>query len=148
MMQLQRQGFNECQLATIAMLADRPLDEVREVACKMMGSATWLPLSVSIQAFWLIVESLYVHYGLTKIHPRLNQATTSIAPNLLGRGQITIQFDGREAHAMAFEDGLVYDPNGDKPVTWEEWLATMAEEYLNKHISAIVVSRIDQVKHS
>ena len=143
-MQLQKQGFNECELATIAMLADRPLDEVREVACKMLGTLTWLPLSLSIEAFWLTVEALCVHFGLAKIHPRMNQATANnTTPDLSGKGQITIQFSGEEAHAMAFEDGLVYDPNGERPVTWEEWLTEMAEGYSDKHISAAVVSRID-----
>ena len=151
-MKIQKQGFNECQLATIAMLANRPLSEVREVACKMLGTSTWLPLTVTLETYWLTVEALCIYFGLAEIHPKMSQATTNIKPNLSGRGQITVQFDNEGAHslthAMAFEDGLVYDPNGDKPVTWEEWLAAMAEEYLNKHISAIVVSRIDQVKHS
>lgn len=143
-MQLQRQGFNECQLATIAMLANRPLNEVREVACKMLGTSTWLPLSISAAAFWLIIESLCLHYGLTKIHPRMNQATAnSTTPDLSGKGQLTIQWTSEGAHAMAYEDGLVYDPNGDKPVTWEEWLAGMAEVYPDKHIFAVVASKID-----
>ena len=141
---LQKQGFNECQLATIAMLADRPLKEVREVACRMLGTSTWLPLSVSVKAFWLIVETLYLYYGLTKIHPRMNQATAnSTTPDLSGKGQITVQFGSGEAHAMAFEDGLVYDPNGDKPVTWEEWVVEATGYYAEKVIEAVVVSRID-----
>ena len=152
-MKIQKQGFNECQLATIAMLANRPLSEVREVACKMLGTSTWLPLSVTIEIYWLTVEALCIYFGLAEIHPKMNQATANnTTPNLSGKGQITIQWDNEgvrsSAHAMAFEDGLVYDPNGDKPVTWEEWLVGIAERYLDMHVLAIVVSRIDQVKHS
>ena len=144
-MKLQRQGFNECQLATIAMLADKSLDEVRDVTCKMLGTSIWLPLSLSPAAFWLCVEALCLYYGLTKIHPRINQMITgSTLPNLVGKGQITIEFHSKESHAMAYEDGLIYDPNGDKPVTWEEWLAGMAEWYPDKHVSAMAISRIDQ----
>ena len=147
MMQLQRQGFNECQLATIAMLANRPLSEVREVACKMLGTSAWLPLSVTLETYWLTVGALCIYFGLAEIQPKMSQVTTNIITNLAGKGQITVKFDNEgarpSAHAMAYEDGLVYDPNGDKPVTWEEWLAKVAEEYLGKHVLAVVVSRID-----
>jgi hypothetical protein len=38
-MKLQRQGPNECFLATVAMLAELPLDKVREIAVEVLGES-------------------------------------------------------------------------------------------------------------
>ena len=147
-MRLQRQGINECQLATIAMLADVPLLKIRTRALEIAQIPTWTgyfvtPPALRLINFWSIMSILCGEYG---VHMTLPNTNTGVTPgeaptiNLSGKGQITIIWDNGAAHAMAYENGIVYDSNATEPMLWDVWLSKEANTYKLCGIKSIIVS--------
>ncbi len=131
-MKLVKQGYAECQLATIAMLANVELDNVKQYVEKLTG----YPWHIYISTYkacttdpFPLIQQIYDAYNV-KIdlhHLHFNwknelMPNTAMVPDLSGKGQLLIVWQEGDAHAMAYEDGLVYDPNSAGPKTWEEWL--------------------------
>ena len=147
-MQLQRQGELECQLATIAMLADVPLLEVRTRALELTQTETWASYfntqrASRVISFWLIASMLCSEYGVSMTLPDTDTGVTpGEAPNinLSGKGQITVVWNNNTAHAIAYEDGIVYDGNLTESVSWDIWLSTEANRYKQCGIKSIIVS--------
>ena len=140
---LQRQGHDECQLAVIAMLAGKTSKEVVMEAQKWTGHVAWRYYLVvsNREKIWATVSALCHKYGIPSLLV-INAITTSTnKPDLTGKGQITIWWTDNTAHAMAFEDGLIYDPNSDTPVTWEIWSTVNVKLYY-KSIKQVFVQRI------
>ena len=147
-MRLQRQGIDECQLATIAMLADVPLQKIRTRALELTQTATWTsyfvtPSALRLKSFWSVMSILCGEYGIRMTLPDTDTGVTpGEAPtiNLSGRGQITIIWNTDAAHAMAYESGLVYDGNATEPMLWDTWLSKEANKYKQCGIKSIIVS--------
>lgn len=134
-MKLQQQGLDECWLATVAMLADRPLDEVRTKALSYWtGARNWSSIIREVayfQRFDAIEErckNLCKYFGLpglpinNKWGEGIQLSTGNEKPDLSGKGQITVELE-YGFHSMAFEDGKIYDPGGSPiPLEWEAYL--------------------------
>ena len=126
-MRWQKQGYNECQLATIAILADVPLREVRRFALSLGRHKTWGNLAKQPEIFWeraLMVAAFFeisenifpVGIGETKIS---TTASWSMRPILGGRGQIHL-FNNDQGHAVAYQNGWIFDSNIPGRTTWKQ----------------------------
>ena len=120
-----RQGPRECQLAVIAMLSDQSLDTVRKAACKGANVMFWAE-ALGTPYFWVGVWAAFDAVGLPNLTPidwyHAQSQSDPSSPDLTGKGQLLVLWNDDTAHAMAFENGLVYDPNADGPMTWEAWI--------------------------
>ena len=128
-MELQKQGTNECVLATFAMLADKPLVEVRSRAMQLIRE---LEPDKSLHKwntfiFWAEWESRtkFVRVLATELLGESFARRTVAGWDLKwavggltelpksGKGQILIKLPlGR--HSVAYENGIVYDPAAGK----------------------------------
>ena len=128
-MRWQSQGYNECQLATIAMLADVPLRYVRKFALSLGEHKTWETVGLNPVVFWERVVLIAAFFGLPEtlfpegVGTRKHSTTTSGSkrPILGGLGQIHLGSD-LEAHAVAYQDGRIYDSNIRGCLTWKQLL--------------------------
>ena len=143
MIKHQKQDYNECQLATFAMLTDKTIEEVRILALRIVNKRTWHEFTACVpnQKYWSLIKLICDRLGMPYFMPYSTIPSSNKSPNLSGKGQITIKWTIDTAHAMAFEDGLVYDPNSDGPVTWEEWLAIVPKRY-GLTIEKIMVNKL------
>ena len=127
-MKHQQQGYNECYLATTAMLTDRTIAEVKQ-AC---GICCWPTKAL---CDWDKVSALIGIDYQNDLRPSFvrqivrsgqftepqNPAACSEEPDLTGTGLLILRVgDGPSTHAMAYENGLVYDPDYPEIETWEE----------------------------
>ena len=125
---VERQGRNECMLATIAALQGRPLSQVRAEACRAAQVDKW---NEAIQfcahdAYWRAVErvagpDLYPIVCCRYAATMVPTAGEWAIPNS-GRGVIVVTFFPLTSHIMPWENGLIYDPMDPHPVTLEDWL--------------------------
>lgn len=132
-MRLQRQGEKECFLAACATLAGVPIEDVREYACLISGAGAWAELS-GTPRFWPTAEQVARALGLGVIAEGAAkrwhwQPATEAAPDLSGRGVVYVRWERGGCHAMAFQEGVVYDPNG-LVLPWAEWVLETPKLYV------------------
>jgi hypothetical protein len=140
-MKLQRQQtFYDCFLATIAMLANKLLSEVAQKANELSdGTFTSLVYCKDATKFWICCSELANFYNLPNVtktcltltaYPTVTSLKDcdKVQPfatdiDLSGKGYIGVHWKNA-GHAMAFEDGMIFDPNADEPMTlvqWKKW---------------------------
>jgi hypothetical protein len=134
-----KQGQKECQLATMAMLFDTGLDTMRAL---MLGRAeavtghawsTWNDFSMwcaymgGIGPWAEVVLPVCREHGLDLPALIPMHEDNGEAPDLRGRGQICLKGPDSWGHAVAYEDGIVYDPSLDAPEPFDTWWATKVE---------------------
>lgn len=121
-MRFQKQGNRECVLATVAMLKDICIEEVREIALQIneivLGSDEW---SGNPRCCTL----LYQHFGLPDLNPPVPIMFSGLTtpPDLKGKGSIHFIMSskaGTSGHIAPFENGVIYEPNVG-PMSWEEF---------------------------
>ena len=146
-----RQGYNDCILATIAMLANTDLETVHQTASKLAGSTSltefnWMDelnkrsTDQAIQYATAVAHE--VGLKMTIFTRSAYMTATGFNPDLSGKGQISIRIEGfyESGHSMAYANGLVYDPSYDSPVG-ETWTAFLARLRLNnKEVTKVVVN--------
>lgn len=147
-MNMQNQLHGECQLAVIAMLADVDISVVRRRALTLAELCSWDGIfNVSKFAhFWPIVNQLASEFGVgDAVNSELispTQPGSSLAdPDLCGTGQIAVVWANGTCHAMAYENGRVFDPNFPKPSSWQEWLDKKALAYPGSIIDKIIITK-------
>lgn len=154
-MKIIKQGPFECKLAVIAMLADVSMEEVRRVACEAAGVDCWynifnvidLHIIANKDLYWKGVNACLSKWNvpvsggdiLTSMNMEVFNYYPDEKPDLSGKGEIILLFDieMRTGHSMAFEDGLVYDPEQDGPVTFEYWVNNILDS--NRTINGISI---------
>lgn len=121
MIKHQRQGPMECVPTSIGMLLGIPKDDVI-TAAKPPGFQTWAGM-MGHPEFWeatcLLLDAGFgdgTGKRMLTAHMRRNPPVNACPT---GRGLILIQ--GPTAHCVAFEHGLIYDPEHDKPMYWNAW---------------------------
>ena len=130
-MKVERQGTNECMLATIAGLLGRPLDQVRAEACRAGQVDRWNDLISRPGAYWQAVEQV----AGPDLYPIVNCRYSTTVPTARewtipnsGRGVIVVTFrDSPTSHIMPWENSLIYDPMDPHPVTLQDWLLANPE---------------------
>ena len=138
MLKLQHQNAFECKLATMAMLADVPLADVRKRACEIAQIKWWGTLIIDYQAktYWDTVRVLAAELKIEQVilsqsyalsgskHQALKHFTFTDRHSLTieGRGELLIKWLSGSAHSVAYEDGWIYDPDQDKPLRLKAWL--------------------------
>lgn len=136
-----KQGPKECKLATIAMLAGVSLDTVREIVCKSIKVGAWHEVFNQSDTLYFDVINIL----LIKIHvdgkvlrrndiiPLLNNeearstaTTRKYLPDdllpLSGKGELFMQLITNTAHSVAYENGMIFDPDQDKEYPINKWL--------------------------
>lgn len=141
-MKVEKQGHNECVLATIAALTEAPLQDVRNTACKLAGVAPddWSSLLGDVNKFWEAVEDVSMRFGgvnmwamvgpmgrtmvLGSTVKRLDVHGMRKLPDK-GRGTITVKSTKRGtkiSHVMPWKNGIIYDPeNPETPMTFRQY---------------------------
>lgn len=130
-----------CVLATMAMLADRPLAELEAMfeqessydAKDKERMATWSKIkdAIGLSGFQLPWANVN---GNT-----MNFTGSDVMPSLVGKGWIHVHVLGLGYHAIAYEDGLIYDSSDDSP---EGIQGRTLETYLvirNRSLSDIII---------
>ncbi len=140
-MKVEKQGFNECCLATIAALTETPLWKVRSLACKLAGVDDWSSVLWDVKKFWDISEKVSMFFGgpnmWAMVGPRGIHSTVpgstvkSVDTHGMrklpdkGRGTVTVKSTRRGtniSHIMPWKDGLIYDPeNPETPMTFRQY---------------------------
>lgn len=140
-MRVEQQGRNECMLATIAALSDRPLAEVRSYACGLGGVRVWSRIfntrartRTGKPTFWAVINKTATHFGgdplmKTVYGLGISGLVGAVHRDLpaTGRGVVRLKRkSGRgSGHIIPFENGLVYEPASAHPevgVTLREYL--------------------------
>lgn len=143
-MKLLRQGENECALASIAMLAGlSSMEEARVIAAEVAGKPRkgfqWFPTIVEIGGIGGMGLAMGMRVDLidqyiAKLCARVGLPPVRMTrckdipfpeepwPDLSGRGHMALWL-GIGGHSVAFESGMVYDPDGaPKPMEWGSYL--------------------------
>lgn len=143
-MKVERQGHNECILATIAALTETPLREVRNKACVLAGVETddWNSVVTGRfrSKFWDVSESVSMFFGGPNMWAMVGPMGRTIVPGSTvkridpygmrklpdkGRGTITVKSTRRGtaiSHIMPWKDGMIYDPENPKtPMTFRQY---------------------------
>ena len=128
-MKVERQGLNECMLATIAALQGRPLDHVRVEACRAARVDKWDDLIYphpQVETYWQAIERVAGPKLYPIVHCRYTGAMVPSGERTIpdvGRGVVVVIFDDSTTfHIMPWENGLIYDPIDPHPVTLRDWL--------------------------
>ena len=169
-MKLQKQEGPECILATIAMLADKPIELIRRRACGKLGIPAWTDHERRVpnsKLYWKAVNYLIRFYDLqamvyiggegdnvmatSEIRARTHQAMLDKPIDFQGKGQIIFHhysFLGNDigCHSVAMENGLVYDGNMDNPIPLKEYWGLMWNHYSPGHDGPIELITSMKVK--
>ena len=150
-MEFQKQDGDECQLAVIAMLSNKPLPELRQLVLTTFGKS-WLEMAKNhniseasgklcqILGLPRLTHHVVDNTLLMPDHSKTKYYGKKEEPDLSGRGQISISAGLRSnGHAMACGSGLVYDGNADGPLSWQNWKKTMSKNYVYKIVEVVRV---------
>jgi hypothetical protein len=134
-MKHQRQGYNECLLASLAMIIERPLSEIQRIVYQDVSVAVtgrpcpWARITATgttadqkSERFWAAFKLLCQRLGVSakryqalkgKSDPRRSDgeayAYATRRPHLGGKG-IIIAHLSFGCHAVAFNNGWIHDP--------------------------------------
>ena len=132
-MQTQMQGTQECFPTTIAMLLDVDKNQILDDVCAEFGVSNWLQAwngqkSREVVDFIIRAYNLPSEFGVAAFingvrRPRKPAVRIPVPKTGKGMMVIAVKFgDGRRGgHAVAFENGLVYDPELKAPMTEAEF---------------------------
>lgn len=137
---------SECFITSLAMLVGKTVDRIRKEFCTIAGvrasHANYVMLVHKQPARWWrafnMIASRYGLYGTAFTKPDAAPAGTEGAglqrPALKGKGVLLVEFAGgwANAHAVAFQDGVIYDPapHLTGPLPLEDWLTALNEHGL------------------
>jgi hypothetical protein len=133
-MKVERQGENECMLATLAALSGQPLAIVRRLALGHAGADCWARMLRERDRYWTAVDAtaadLRMERFLDAVKAALREAQSdrearsdalavlagNAPPSLpaVGRGAV-LAVSPRTGHIMPWQDGLVFDPESEDP---------------------------------
>ena len=136
-MELQRQGYQECWITSLAMVTGQTLDTVR---AEFEQTANTGPLRIPYRGIietmkdrWFVTSVLMMDkyklrasYGsklntISMGSPTSTGRVNLTAKQLHGKGLLCVCFGKHNAHAVAFEDGMIYDPEMTTPVSLITW---------------------------
>jgi len=139
-MKIQRQGRKECFLATVAMLSDTNLSEVRTIANNIATQynfdrftsifSTYGDINRKRQVALLIAKKFKVarYVDVTRFSMNIFDLSFTGKPiDLSGRGSVnvTIYHPNSDViasrHIMAYDNNIIYDPEMDNPTTVAVW---------------------------
>lgn len=145
------QGHNGCVLATLAMLANVSYEEAEQRAGIAITEAGlgwrenwWSTFGYAsysdTKKIAIIVARELGLSGFIPVPKVVNVKSTGSVPNLKGKGQISVELP-YSGHSMAYENGLIYDPDFDSFVgeTWEQYTARRG----SNNILRIVVTPLE-----
>lgn len=115
-----RQQYGECFIASIAMVENLDYAVLRADRPPVKNGG----ITINRLIKWLDKHGLG-HYAASLENVTWNPGSPGIggddAPNLDGRGVIIVRYDGFVGHAMAYENGLIFDPGQYAPGHGETW---------------------------
>ncbi len=154
-MQHVRQTGQECYLVTVAMLSERPIEIIRKEAntiAKLLGVKRGGYMTLVRQARTRQVrrDRIAIWKALAVIFSKRYGTPAFYAPatcgpdelDLTGKGALEVRFVSGAGHAVAFEDGIVFDGCALEPVAYEVW-RNWARGYYYTPIRSIAVNRLN-----
>ena len=133
-MHVEKQGANECMLATLAALGGVTLDTVRAMV-QQYARLSWDKIGTADadaerhNLFWRTVTALCLALELPPIPSAPGPPPTGHALPPRGRGYVRVS-TAFEAHIMPWENGLLYDPHHPEDgVTLAQWLVSYPAEW-------------------
>lgn len=137
-MQHERQEGQECLIAAISMLSGQPYEEVRESDASKDWVEKWWKLKHGLlpggKSWTEMAERMFAEHGIStdlsfvganEIYPRVDLLD---GRKVRGRGILMLGWLHGGGHAVAFLDGVIYDPGLPKPYPLREWLDDHAYE--------------------
>lgn len=138
-MKVELQGDGECMLATIAALSNRPLAEVRKVACRAAGIEKWREVITPCWTpYWAAVTFVAEYFGGKTLLNLVGDWKGVSPPGSVrclpksisklpkhGKGAVVMDMGQEEdtTHIMPWENGRIYDPETPKSsYTIRQWL--------------------------
>ena len=131
-MHVEKQGANECMLATLAALGGATLDTVRAMVPRYAGLSwdeIWMTDAGAERhnLFWRTVTALCLALELPPIPSAPGPLPTGHALPPRGRGYVRVG-SAFGAHIMPWENGLLYDPyHPEDGVTLAQWHVSRPE---------------------
>lgn len=125
-----RQGEVGCALATVAMLNGGTYRETELLFVDYAKTEHDIKVDGYTQAWYRSIDNQLVQVCILKFLAIMLPGFTerdiptsyhSYGIDLSGRGWVGIQWTDGTSHAMAFEDGVVYDPNANCGLSWNDW---------------------------
>jgi len=110
-----KQKENQCWLASVCMIEDLDYEYYSRYypTTGTKEHIDWIYQLIQSLAFWYNTQSIR---KLSAFYFPFD-----LYPDLTGRG-IIILGDNWGHHAVAFADGLIYNPNQDNPCSWDEFV--------------------------
>ena len=130
----QKQGYNECLLAAVAMATGQSLKNIRAWACSTFHVRYWYDLqTLPGDGFWEAAVQLLDHFVAPGFGAQYRAELIGVpgnSPNLEGRGILTIRNKANNtSHAVAFDAGMVHDGNCNQGMPFMEWWALLGAEW-------------------
>ncbi len=145
-MKLIKQGESECLLASICMIADTPIEVARTLVPKQYGSWKSFIRSQNDKEISLILQCICpkIPFGFGLFEVEAFIPLPEYAINLSKRGVLVVGVEdpvrGYAAHAVAFEQGTIYNPHGFV-YGWEDFITQYAHD-LQTHPNDIFICGI------
>lgn len=135
------QGYNECKLAVLAMLAGTSLEMVKALALSMSKTKSWDEvIRRKDGTFTMVNERITKLYRLegkalnnSEILNLIKNVVTGNSTKakrynrhdvlpLDGKGELFIKWKDRSlSHTVVYENGVIFDPNENKELPFNQW---------------------------
>ena len=131
-MELLKQEPYECWITSLAMLTQQSIDAVRHEFEETAGGGIPYHALFNMPDKWFLTSvilmdkyKLAVSYG-SRMHPSMGTPTERVRVNLTkkqlwGKGILCVSYSNSHGHAVGFEDGIIYDPAYNAPMSLIEW---------------------------
>lgn len=145
----QKQGEDECFLASVAILAGQPLAAIKSEALAWSGRDTWTDIYEDSLLFWAMVHRIVRKYLPYPDEFMVLRSIESIGnvnngnPNLVGKGLLVIRSPNMR-HCVAFEDNIIYDSDEAYAMPCDTWWRCMQAQHSGIYIE--LVSHQQQVE--
>lgn len=130
MLTLQRQPYNGCFATAIAVLLNRPCQEIVAELSQVAGIPDYtanLRSLTNLQAYGLLKAylpgSTVTTVPVFGYVPGQGPKPRLTVGKLKGQGVLTVWYTHHSGHAVAFDNGIIYDGNAAAPMPYREWAA-------------------------
>lgn len=129
-MELLKQKPYECWITSLAMLTQQSVDAVRHEFEETAGGGTPYRALLDMQAKWfltsvILMDKYKLAVGSSMIPsmgpPKGPGRANLTKKQLWGKGILCVSYSNSHGHAVGFEDGIIYDPACNAPMSLIEW---------------------------
>jgi len=129
-----RQKSKECLITSLSILSGIPVEKIKKDFKKAWGVGWRKVYFKSNSDFTLAAKWLMQYAGVRwseRMHERASIGTYKFKRPLkfptAGKYLLIVRNPDDKSHAIAFEDGIIYDPAEYGPMTFDEWKEKLKE---------------------